>query len=266
VPYATASVLFLTAGSLISLIRIERMPHNREPVSLQSLFAGIVFIRNQPVVLGAISLDLFAVLLGGATALLPVYARDILAAGPWGLGLLRSAPAVGALAMSIFLARKMVEHRIGRVMFGAVMMFGVATIVFALSRSFALSIAALVILGAADVISVVIRSSLVQIKTPDAMRGRVSAVNSMFIGTSNQLGEFESGITAALFGVVPAVVIGGAGTLVVVILWMRLFPELLRIDSLKADVDDRSASSGSQNDKKVFSSSQEDKSPSTLPK
>jgi MFS family permease len=250
--YATASILFLTASLLIALIRIERAPPNREPVSLQSLFAGIVFIRNQPVVLGAISLDLFAVLLGGATALLPVYARDILVAGPWGLGLLRSAPAVGALAMSIFLARKMIEHRIGWVMFVAVVIFGVATIVFAISTSFVLSLGALVVLGAADVISVVIRSSLVQIKTPDEMRGRVSAVNSMFIGTSNQLGEFESGLTAALFGVVPAVLVGGVGTIVVVILWMRLFPQLLRIDSLKPDVADRSTSLRSENNKKVL--------------
>jgi MFS family permease len=252
--YATASILFLTASLLIALIRIERAPPNREPVSLQSLLAGIVFIRNQPVVLGAISLDLFAVLLGGATALLPVYARDILVTGPWGLGLLRSAPAVGALAMSIFLARKMIEHRIGWVMFGAVVTFGVATIVFAVSTSFVLSLGALVVLGAADVISVVIRSSLVQIKTPDEMRGRVSAVNSMFIGTSNQLGEFESGLTAALFGVVPAVLIGGAGTIVVVILWMRLFPQLLRIDSLEPDAAHRLSSLGSGNDKKEFSS------------
>jgi MFS family permease len=256
--YGTASILFLTASLLIGLIRIERAPPNREPVSLQSLFAGIVFIRNQPVVLGAISLDLFAVLLGGATALLPVYARDILVAGPWGLGLLRSAPAVGALAMSIFLARKMIEHRIGRVMFGAVVVFGVATIVFALSTSFVLSLGALVVLGAADVISVVIRSSLVQIKTPDEMRGRVSAVNSMFIGTSNQLGEFESGLTAALFGVVPAVLIGGVGTIVVVILWMRLFPQLLRIDSLKPDAAHRFSSLGPGNDRKEFSSSKEE--------
>ncbi len=233
--YATASLLFLTASLLVALIRIERTAPNREPVSLRSLFAGIVFIRNQPVILGAISLDLFAVLLGGATALLPVYARDILAAGPVGLGLLRSAPAVGALTMSIFLARNMVEHRIGWVMSGAVVIFGVATIVFALSTSFMLSLGALAVLGAADVISVVIRSSLVQIKTPDEMRGRVSAVNSMFIGTSNQLGEFESGLTAALFGVVPAVLIGGVGTLIVVILWMRLFPQLVQIDSLKPD-------------------------------
>jgi MFS family permease len=250
--YATASILFLTASSLIALIRIERTPPNREPVSLQSLFAGIVFIRTRPVILGAISLDLFAVLLGGATALLPVYARDILVSGPWGLGLLRSAPAVGALAMSIFLARHMIEHRIGWVMFGAVVIFGVATIVFALSTSFVLSLGALVVLGAADVISVVIRSSLVQIKTPDEMRGRVSAVNSMFIGTSNQLGEFESGLTAALFGVVPAVLIGGVGTIVVVILWMRLFPQLLRIDSLRPDGADRSRSLGSGNGPKAL--------------
>ncbi len=233
--YATAGILFFVASSLIGLIRVEPTPPDREPVSLRSLFAGVVFIRNHPVILGAISLDLFAVLLGGATALLPVYARDILVSGPWGLGLLRSAPAVGALGMSVFLARHMVEHRIGRIMFGAVALFGVATIVFGLSASFALSLGALVILGAADVISVVIRSSLVQMKTPDEMRGRVSAVNSMFIGTSNQLGEFESGLTAALFGVVPAVLIGGAGTLAVVIVWMRLFPQLLQIESLKPD-------------------------------
>jgi len=232
--YATASILFLTASSLVALIRIERPPPHREPVSLQSLFAGIVFIRSQPVILGAISLDLFAVLLGGATALLPVYARDILVAGPWGLGLLRSAPAVGALTMSLFLARHMIEHRIGWVMFGAVVIFGIATIMFALSTSFVLSLGALAVLGAADVISVVIRSSLVQIKTPDEMRGRVSAVNSMFIGTSNQLGEFESGLTAALFGVVPAVLIGGVGTIVVVLVWVRLFPELVQVDSLKS--------------------------------
>ena len=241
--YATAGILFLAASSLIALIHIERTPPDREPVSLQSVFAGVVFIRNHPVILGAISLDLFAVLLGGATALLPVYARDILVTGPWGLGLLRSAPAVGALGMSIFLARHMIEHRVGWIMFGAVAIFGAATVAFALSTSFVLSFGTLVALGAADVISVVIRSSLVQIKTPDEMRGRVSAVNSMFIGTSNQLGEFESGLTGALFGVVPAVLIGGVGTLIVVLIWMRLFPQLLRIDSLKPEGADRISSS-----------------------
>lgn len=231
--YAVACILFLAASLFVSLIRIARVPPSREPLSLRSLFAGITFIRSQPAILGAISLDLFAVLLGGATALLPVYARDILSTGPWGLGLLRSAPAAGALAMSVFLARHPLRRRVGRTMFGAVALFGVATIVFAVSTSFALSLGALVVLGAADVFSVVIRQSLVQIETPDEMRGRVSAVNSMFIGTSNQLGEFESGVTAALFGVVPAVLIGGIGTILVVLVWLRLFPELARVDSLE---------------------------------
>ena len=232
--YGTACILFFSASSFVGLIRIEHAPSKLERAGARSLFAGIAFIRSRPAILGAISLDLFAVLLGGATALLPVYARDILVTGPWGLGLLRSAPAVGALAMSVFLARHPPERRVGRIMFGAVATFGVATMIFAVSTSFLLSLGILVVLGAADVISVVIRSSLVQIGTPDEMRGRVSAVNSIFIGTSNQLGEFESGLTAALFGVVPAVLIGGAGTIVVVILWMYLFPQLLRVDSLKS--------------------------------
>ncbi|MGZ3559254.1 MAG: MFS transporter [Thermodesulfobacteriota bacterium] len=232
--YGIACVLFLSASSFVGLIRVEQVPSKLEWAGARSLFAGIAFIRSRPAILGAISLDLFAVLLGGATALLPIYARDILITGPWGLGLLRSAPAVGALAMSVFLARNPPERRAGLIMFGAVATFGVATILFAVSTSFLLSLGILVVLGAADVMSVVIRHSLVQIGTPDEMRGRVSAVNSIFIGTSNQLGEFESGVTAALFGVVPAVLIGGAGTIVVVILWMYFFPQLLRIDSLKS--------------------------------
>jgi MFS family permease len=193
---------------------------------------GISFIRGRQVILGAISLDLFAVLLGGATALLPIYAKDILFTGSWGLGLLRAAPALGALSMSLFLARRPLRRRVGRTMFFAVAVFGLATILFAVSRSFLLSLGALVVLGASDVISVVVRSSLVQLRTPDEMRGRVNAVNSMFIGTSNQLGEFESGLTASWFGTVPAVLIGGLGTLAVVALWVRLFPDLARADTL----------------------------------
>jgi len=231
--YTTVGLLFLGASLLLAGISLERVPSKREPVSLQSLFAGIAFIRSRPAILGAISLDLFAVLLGGATALLPIYARDILGTGPWGLGLLRSAPAVGALSMSVVLAHHPLQHRVGRIMFGAVTIFGGATIGFAVSTSFVLSLAALIVLGAADVISVVIRNSLVQINTPDEMRGRVTAVHSMFVGTSNQLGEFESGVTAALFGTVPAVLLGGVGTILVVMIWMRLFPELARIDSLE---------------------------------
>lgn len=231
--YATVSGLFLTATLLMSLIRQDRAPRRREPSTLQSLFAGIDYIRTHPAILGAISLDLFAVLLGGATALLPIYARDILMTGSWGLGLLRSAPAMGALAMSVYLARNPLRRRVGRTMFRSVAIFGLATIVFALSTSFPLSLAALIVLGASDVISVVIRSSLVQLETPDEMRGRVSAVNFMFIGTSNQLGEFESGVTAALFGTVTAALIGGIGTIVVVLIWMRLFPQLVKADSLE---------------------------------
>ena len=232
--YSIIGCLFLGSGLLVSLIRLERRPVKPQPITLKSLFAGIAFIRSKPAIFGAISLDLFAVLLGGATALLPVYAKKILAVGPSGLGALRSAPAVGALLVSLFLARHPLKGRMGRTMFIAVIVFGVATVIFALSSSFPLSLIALASLGSADVISVVIRQSLVQMETPDAMRGRVSAVNSMFIGTSNQLGQFESGVTAAWFGVVPAVLIGGIGTIVVAAAWMRLFPALARFDRPKA--------------------------------
>jgi MFS family permease len=176
---------------------------------------------------------MFAVLLGGATALLPIYAHDILHTGPWGLGLLRSSTAVGALGMALWLAHHPLRGRAGRRMFAAVAVFGLATIVFGLSTSFVVSLIALTVLGAADMISVVIRQSLVQLQTPDHMRGRVSAVNALFIGTSNQLGEFESGVTAAWLGTVASVVIGGLGTLVVVAAWMRLFPSLANIDRLE---------------------------------
>jgi MFS family permease len=193
---------------------------------------GVRFVRHRPVILGAISLDLFAVLLGGATALLPVFARDILHTGPEGLGLLRSAPAVGAAVVALALARRPMERRIGVKMFAAVAVFGVATIVFGLSRNFYLSFGALLVLGASDMISVFVRQSLVSFATPDEMRGRVGAVNMLFIGASNELGEFESGITAALLGTIPAVIIGGLGTLGVVALWMRLFPPLKTVDRL----------------------------------
>lgn len=231
--YGIITSLWLASGLLVSLIRMERKIVKPEPVSLRSLFAGIAFIRSRPAIFGAISLDLFAVLLGGATALLPVYAQHILAVGPAGLGLLRSAPAAGALLMSLFLARYPLMRRMGGTMFTAVFVFGAATVVFALSSSFPLSLVSLATLGAVDVISVVIRQSLVQMETPDAMRGRVSAVNSMFVGTSNQLGEFESGVTAAWFGAVPAVLIGGIGTMIVAAIWMRLFPALARFDHPK---------------------------------
>ena len=224
--YVTSALLFMVSALMVACIPVRRAPSNREPASWRTVMAGITFIRSHPVVLGAISLDLFAVLLGGATALLPIFARDILAAGPTGLGVLRSAPALGALAASLYLARTPLKSNVGRTLFVSVAGFGLMTILFALSRSLALSCVVLAVMGWVDMISVVIRASLVQLDTPDEMRGRVSAVNAVFIGTSNELGEFESGITAAWFGVVPAVLIGGIGTLAVVLVWMRLFPEL----------------------------------------
>ncbi len=232
VVYSVSAGCFLLASVMVLLIRYDRTTVMKEPVNIKSIFAGIHFIWSKPIVLGAISLDLFAVLLGGATALLPVYAKDILHTGPMGLGLLRSGPAIGALLTSVYLARHPIRSQVGKIMFVAVIVFGIATILFGLSTSFILSLITLLILGGSDVISVVIRHTLVQLGTPDEMRGRVSAVNSLFIGTSNQLGEFESGITAAIFGVVPAVVIGGLGTIVIVFTWMRLFPSLKNADTI----------------------------------
>ncbi len=226
--YGVCAALFFAGTLLLLTLRVQGNPLVREPVSLDTIFAGVRFIWHRKTVLGAISLDLFAVLLGGATALLPIFAKDILHTGPWGVGLLRGAPAVGALTMSFVLTRWPLERRVGRVMFAAVATYGVATLGLGLSTVFWISFAALVVAGAADMVSVVIRQSLVQLDTPDAMRGRVSAVNAVFIGASNQLGEFESGVAAALLGPVGAVVLGGAGTLVIVALWMRLFPELAR--------------------------------------
>lgn len=230
--YGPTVVLYAIACTLTLGLDARQHVAQRGRATLESLLAGVRFIRSRQDILGAISLDLFAVLLGGATALLPVFAKDILLTGPWGLGLLRSAPAVGALLMSVWLARFPVERKVGRVMFSAVGVFGVATIGFGLSTSFWFSLAVLVVLGAADMISMVIRSAFVQLETPDEMRGRVSAVNGLFIGASNQLGEFESGMTAHWFGTVPAVVLGGVGTLVVTGVWIMLFPTLAGRDHL----------------------------------
>jgi len=229
--YSSCVVLFAIAALL--LLRVHHAePPPRERATWQTLLAGVTYVRSNPVVLGAISLDLFAVLLGGATALLPMFAKDLLHVGPWGLGLLRGAPAVGALAMSLALTRWPITRRAGPRMLWAVAVYGLATAVFGWSTSFVLSMLALAVTGAADMVSIVVRQSLVQLETPDAMRGRVSAVNSVFIGASNQLGEFESGATAALLGPVGSVVLGGAGSIVVALLWWRLFPALARRDAL----------------------------------
>ncbi len=231
--YALCALLYFVAAVLISFIKVERAPQSRQPITVATVFAGIDFIRRRPIILGAITLDLFAVLLGGATALLPIFARDIFHTGPWGLGVLRLSPAIGALAMSILLARWPMHHKAGPIMFAAVACFGAATVVFGLSESFMLSVFALVVLGASDMVSVVIRQTLIQLGTPNDMRGRVSAVNSLFIGTSNQLGDFRSGLTAGWVGTIPSGFIGGMGTLIVVAVSLKLFPELARIDSVE---------------------------------
>ncbi len=230
--YGCCAALFALGTALALTIRYAHAPPPREAPSWHSLLAGLRFVAGNKVVLGAMALDLFAVLLGGATALLPMFAKDILHVGPVGLGVLRGAPAIGALLMSAWLTRHPVKRRTGRLLLGAVAIYGLCMLTFGASSSFALSMAALVVSGAADMVSVVIRQTLVQLETPDAMRGRVSAVNSLFIGASNQLGEFESGATAALLGPVGSVLLGGAGVLLVAALWPRLFPALAQRDTL----------------------------------
>jgi MFS family permease len=226
VAYGTALTLVGLAALLVLLIgRVPQLNHASE-TSLQTLFAGFNFIRKERIVLGAISLGLFAVLLGGAVALMPVYARDILEVGPWGLGLLRAAPGIGAVIMALYLAKFGIRDRAGVVLFAFVAAFGFFTLVFGISTWVPLSIAALVMMGACDMISVYIRETLLQLWTPDEVRGRVNAVNRVFIGASNELGEFRAGVVAAWIGTVTAVVMGGAGTMAVAFFWSRWFPEL----------------------------------------
>lgn len=235
VPFIVACASFLFAAFASVMIRMERRVPVRDPVTLKSVFGGLTFIWGRPVVLGTISLDLFAVLLGGVVALLPIFAKDILQTGPWGLGLLRAAPAVGALLMAAVLTKYNIERGIGMKMFWSVIVFGLATVVFALSWNLWLSLVALFVLGAADNISVVIRTSLVLLQTPDEMRGRVNAVNFLAIGTSNQLGEFWAGMMGGLLGVVTAGTLGGSLTVVVALLWMKLFPDLRKADRFEVE-------------------------------
>jgi MFS family permease len=225
-------VAMLAFVSVILMLRVHAgapVKQAREPASLQTLLSGLRFVKSKPVVLGAISLDLFAVLFGGATALLPVFASDVLHVGPTGLGILRTAPGIGAALCAMWLAFSPIANNVGRWMFGGVATFGCATVVFGLSHSFVISLCALTALGAADMVSVYVRHLLVQLETPDAIRGRVSAVSSVFIGASNELGEFESGVTAKWWGAIRAVIVGGIATLVVTGLWMRLFPTLWKM-------------------------------------
>jgi len=230
--YATA----LSAGTIAAIttmrIQLQSPPRPRERFSLKTVFAGFHYIWEHKLVLGSISLDLFAVLLGGAVALLPVYAKEILVTGPWGLGLLRSAPGIGAAVMAILIAYKPIRRRAGATMLWCVAGFGVFTMVFGFSRNIVLSLISLFFVGAADMVSVVVRGVLIQVETPDQMRGRVNAVDMIFIGASNELGEFESGLAAQWFGAVPAVVLGGLGAVIVTVMWAWMFPELRRADSL----------------------------------
>lgn len=226
IAYAVALAFMTISTLLTAAIPQARHKATSERPSLDSLLAGFRFIWKEKVVLGAISLDLFAVLLGGAVALMPAFARDILHLGPWGLGLLRAAPGVGAISMAGLLAASPIRDHAGRIMFAGVALFGVFTAVFGLSQWAILSIVALVGLGAADMVSVVIRETLLQLWTPDHVRGRVNAVNSVFVGASNELGEFRAGMMAAAFGVAPAVVFGGVASIAVAVIWSRMFPQL----------------------------------------
>jgi len=234
VVYGAAAILLMAAAAMVALIRKRRLPSGRSSLSWPTLLQGIHFVRRRKTVLGAISLDLFAVLFGGATALLPAYTRDVLHAGPEVFGYLRAAPGIGAGATAIWLAFRPVSRRVGAKMFGGVAAFGAATVVLGLTHRFWVAMIALVILGIGDMISVFVRTLLVQLETPDEIRGRVSAVNSVFIGASNELGEFESGTTAAWFGLVPAIVVGGVATLLVTVLWARVFfPALWRMQTFE---------------------------------
>lgn len=234
VAYSTAFVFMLLGALLVVAIPKPQSHSAPRAVTMETILAGFRFIFAEKVVLGAISLDLFAVLLGGAVALMPIFARDVLTLGPWGLGLLRSAPGIGAIAVAVFLAAYPIRHRAGTVMFVGVALFGVATVIFGLSSTAWISIAALVMMGASDMVSVYVRETLLALWTPDEVRGRVNAVNSVFVGASNELGEFRAGTMAHAIGAVPAVIVGGIGTIAVAAVWSGMFPKLRRIDNLEA--------------------------------
>jgi MFS family permease len=233
--YATSMLAAVGAVFLMSQVKLHSLvAKRREPLSLKSVLAGLHYIAEKKIILGSISLDLFAVLLGGAVALLPVFASEVLRTGPWGLGLLRASPAIGAGSMALLLAHRPFRSRAGATMLWCIAGFGAFTILFGISRSLILSMVALMLVGSMDMVSVVVRSTLVQLATPDEMRGRVSAVEMIFIGASNEIGQFESGITAQWFGAVPAVIMGGIGTLLITALWAWNFPELRRVEKLSS--------------------------------
>lgn len=230
--YALAAGMAVAAIVCVAKIKMREKPRAREPINSRTVLAGLRYIWCEKLILGSISLDLFAVFLGGAVALLPVYAREILLTGPWGLGLLRTAPGVGAATMAVFLAHRPFRRKVGLIMLWCVAGFGLFTILFGLSHSLALSLVALFFVGATDMVSVIVRGVLIQVATPDEMRGRVNAVDMVFIGASNEFGEFESGLTAQWLGAVPAVVLGGIGTILVTAIWAWRFPELRKVEQI----------------------------------
>lgn len=232
VVYTICFSVFVMASTIVGLIRLQRPPAEKKPVTLERIFAGFSYMRRSPILFGAVSLDLCAVLLAGVIALLPVFARDILQTGPWGLGLLRSAPGVGALVVSGLLAHVSLRRRVGQILTGAIVIFGLSVIAFGMSESLLLSLAALTVYGGANALNVVIRHSLVQTRTPNDTLGRVMAVSSLFSSSTETLGQFESGVTAALLGVVPSVLVGGASAVGIALLWTRLFPDLWRVQSI----------------------------------
>jgi len=230
--YVCSMLAAIGGAFLLSRVALRARARKREPLSVKSVLAGLRYIAEKKIILGSISLDLFAVLLGGAVALLPVFAREVLRTGPWGLGLLRASPAIGAGSMALLLAHRPFRSRAGATMLWCVGGFGAFTVLFGVSRSLLLSMVALMLVGSMDMVSVVVRSTLIQIATPDEMRGRVSAVEMIFVGASNEIGQFESGITAQWFGAVPAVILGGIGTLIITGLWAWNFPELRRVETM----------------------------------
>jgi MFS family permease len=233
--FSLCCLLYLTSSFVISRVKAERVASSREPVSLAVLFAGFTYIRHNRLILGTITLDLFAVVLGGVYALLPVFARDVFHVDSTGLGLLRASPGLGALTAAILLAHRPPQRHIGKIIFGAVATYGTAIVLFALSKIFILSMALLAVLGFSDMLSVVIRMTLIQLETADDMRGRVGAVNSLFVIASNQLGDFRAGLVASWIGTIPAVIVGGIGALIVVLIGRKAFATLYRVDTLDTE-------------------------------
>jgi MFS family permease len=239
VVYGLCFLAFITASILVGFIRLSYPPREKKPITLETVFAGFTYLRQNRIIFGAVSLDLCVIMLGGVIALLPVYARDILHTGPWGLGLLRSAPAVGALVATIFLTRAMLRRNSGKLIIGALCIYGFSVLMFGISSWLPLSFAALMVYGAMDTLNAVIRQSMIQSRTPNDKLGRVMSVSSMFTSSASTLGQFESGVMAAIFGVVPSVLIGGVGAIAIALLWIKLFPELWRVQSVVPEKEDR---------------------------